>query len=107
MCYIQFWKLDNVIKLKLFYSYCSSFYGSCILDLMCHEVNVLCVSWRSALKIIWKLPMNAHSGILYSLHGNWPVEFELRYRALNFSINCLNSKHCIVKCVTRNDLLSL
>ena len=70
LCY--FGKLDSVIKLKLIYSYCSSFYDSSIWDLTCYEVAALCVSWRGALKRVWKLPMNAHSDILYNLCGNWP-----------------------------------
>jgi hypothetical protein len=51
--------------------------------------------------------MSVHSDILYNLCGNWPVEFELKHRILNFSINCLNSDNFIVKFVTRNALLSL
>ena len=105
LCY--FGKLDGIIKLKLLYSYGSSFYGSSIWDLTCYEVAALCVSWRSALKRVWKLPMNAHSDILYNLCGNWPLELELKYRILNFSVNCLNSDNFIVKFVTRNALLCL
>ena len=51
--------------------------------------------------------MNAHSDILYNLCGNWPLELELKYRILNFSVNCLNSDNFIVKFVTRNALLCL
>jgi hypothetical protein len=97
LCY--FWKLDSVIQLKLLCSNCSSFHGSSIWDLTCHEVAALYVSWRSALKRVWKFPMNAHSDILYNLCGEWPVEFELKYRILNLSINRLNSDKFIIKFV--------
>jgi len=53
-----FGKLDAIIKLQLLYSYCSSLYGSELWDLSCSAIDVLCVSWRHALKNVRKLPLN-------------------------------------------------
>jgi hypothetical protein len=94
LCY--FGKLDSIIKLKLLYSYCSSFYGYSIWDLTRHTVAALSVcitAWCSKKNL--ETPMNTHSDNLYNLCGNWPVEFEPKYRIFNFSINCLNSDNSI------------
>ena len=47
--------------------------------------SAFCVSWRHALKNIWKLPMNSHSDILYGLSGKCPIEVELKHRTLSFA----------------------
>ena len=52
-----FGKLDAIVKLQLLYSYCSSLYGSEFWDLSCSAIDVLCVSWRRALKNEWKPPL--------------------------------------------------
>lgn len=99
-----FGKLDCTVQMKLMYSYCSSFYGCCLWDILCPEVNAFNVSWRSALKRLWKLPMTTHSDILYCLCGKWPVETELKWRILNFSYGCISSDNYLVKFVTGNAL---
>jgi len=77
--------------LQLLYSYCSSLYGSELWDLSCSAIDVLCVSWRRALKNVWKLPLNTHGNLINALSCVRPIEVELKCRVLNFVLNCLNS----------------
>jgi len=59
-----FGKIDAIVRLQLLYSYCSSLYGSELWDLSCSAIDVLCVSWRRALKNVWKLPLNTHGNLI-------------------------------------------
>jgi len=97
-----FGKLDAIVKLQLLYSYCSSLYGSELWDLSCSAIDVLCVSWRRALKNVWKLPLNTHGNVIYALSCVRPIEVELKCRVLNFVLKCLNSNVDLVRSVTRH-----
>jgi Reverse transcriptase (RNA-dependent DNA polymerase) len=100
LCY--FGKLDSTIKLQLLYSYCSSMYGSELWDLTCSAIEAFGVSWRRALKNIWKLPMNTHNNVLYALSGVLPIDVELSRRAFNLVLKCINSDNSLVRSVTRH-----
>jgi len=92
-----FGKLDAIVKLQLLYSYCSSLYGSELWDLSCSAIEVLCVSWRRALKNVWKLPLNTHGNLIYALSCVRPIKVQLKCRVLNFVLNCLNSDVGLVR----------
>ena len=97
-----FGKLDAIVKLQLLYSYCSSMYGSELWDLSCSAIDAFCVSWRRALKNVWKLPINTHGNVIYALSCVRPIEVELKCRVFNFVIKCLNSDVGLVHSVTRH-----
>ena len=44
ICY--FANLDGVTKLKLFNTYCSSFYGSVLWDLESRAIQDVCIAWH-------------------------------------------------------------
>jgi len=98
-----FGKLDAIAKLQLLYSYCSNLYGSELWDLSCTVLDSLSVSWRRALKNVWKLSLNIHGNLIYALSR----EVELKCRVLNFVLNCLNSDVGLVRSVTRHVITSL
>jgi len=102
-----FGKLDAIFKLQLLYSYCSCLYGSELWDLSCSAIDVFCVSWRRALNTVWKLPINTHGNLIYALSCVRPIEVDLKCRALNFVLNCLNSDVGLVRSVTRHVISSL
>ena len=57
-------KMDLLVKIKLFKSYCSSIYGCEIWSLVSHNVDSFCCAWRTALRRLLSLPFNAHSFLL-------------------------------------------
>jgi len=95
-----FGKLDAIVKFLLLYSYCGSLYGSELWDLSCSAIDVLCVSWRHTLQNVWKLPLNTHGNLIYTL--SCVREVELKCRVLNFVLNCLNSDVGLGRSVTRH-----
>lgn len=99
LCY--FGKLDAIVKLQLLYSYCSSLFGSVLWDMSCNGLSSLFVSWRRALKRIWRLPSNTHSDLLYGLCGKRPIHIDITHRTLNFIFKCINSDNSLVRSVTR------
>lgn len=65
---------------------------------------MLCVSWRRALKNVWKLPMTTHSNIIYGLSGKHPIEVEFMFRCLKFNFQCMNSENHVVRNVARHSV---
>lgn len=100
LCY--FGKLDAIIKLKLLYSFCSSWYGCELWDPQSKALSSFCVSWRKALKRIWKVPNNTHANILYGLCCKRPVEVEMCSRSLSFIFKCVNSDNYLVRSTVRH-----
>ena len=62
LCFFN--KLDFIVKLKLFKSYCTSIYGCELWPLSNSDNEVFCIAWRKALRRILGLPYNAHSYFL-------------------------------------------
>jgi len=77
--------------------------------LSCSAIDVLCVSWRRALKNVRKLPLNTHGNLIliYVVSCVRPIEVELKCRVLNFVLNCLNTDFGLVRSVTRHVIFSL
>ena len=46
----HFANLEAVTKLKLFNSYCSSFYGSVLWDIESPAIQDMCIAWRKGFK---------------------------------------------------------
>ena len=51
----------TLVKLKLFQSYCSSFYGCELKPLNNRTIDDLCIAWRKSLRRVLNLPQNSHS----------------------------------------------
>ena len=59
-----FGKLDCVTKMRLFNSYCGSFYGCDLRDLSCDGLQAMCTTWRNALRRILNLARDCHTDII-------------------------------------------
>ena len=90
-----------LVKLQLLYSYCSSMYGSELWDLSCSTIDEFCIFLRRALKNVWKLPIT-NGNVIYTLSCVRPIEVELKCRAFNFVLKCLNSDVGLVRSVTKH-----
>jgi len=80
---------DILVKLKLFQSYFSSFYGCELWSLKNTSINVLCTAWCKALPRVLKLPYNFHSYLLLILSCSLPLFDEIIKRPARLIIACL------------------
>ncbi len=53
-------KMDLLVKLRLFSSYCCSFYGCELWSLCSDSVEIFCNAWRKAVMRVLNLPFNTH-----------------------------------------------
>lgn len=97
--YVFFNKLDMRVKLKLFMSYCSSFFGCELWSLNSPNIEYFCVAWRKALKRILGLPYNCRSYLLPLISNTLPIFDEICKRAMRFVISCLSSPNKLVSFV--------
>lgn len=98
LCFFN--KLDMIVKLKLFKSYCSSIYGSELWSLNNDTIEVFCVAWRKALRRVLNLPYNTHSYFLPILSNTLPIFDELCKRSARFITSCLFAPSRLVRSVS-------
>ena len=98
-------KMDLLVKIKLFKSYCSSLYGCELWSLISDHVDSFCCAWRTALRRLLFLPFNAHSFLLPFLTDSLPIMFEICKRSIRFSVACLFSQSHLVQFVARHGIL--
>ena len=63
----RFGHLTPALKIRLFQTYCQSFYGSQIWDLNNNKINTFSVSWRKAVRRLWLVPYRTHRFLLPDL----------------------------------------
>ena len=99
LCFFS--KLDVLVRLRLFKSYCSSMYGCELWSLAdSNSVNYFCCAWRKALRRIFYLPPNTHSNILPIISDTLPIFDELCKRTSRFITACLNARSSLVRFVS-------
>jgi endonuclease/exonuclease/phosphatase family metal-dependent hydrolase len=98
LCFFN--KLDVLVKLKLFKSFCSSMFGSELWALDDDSIDIFCVAWRKALRRIFNLPYNTHSYLLPLISNTLPILDELSKRSARFITSCLLSPSRLVKSVS-------
>jgi hypothetical protein len=98
----SFNKCEAVVRLKLFQSYCLSFYGSVLWDLSNMSIETICTAWRIALRRIWNVPNLTHGKLLAGISLCLPLMDEFRCRFISFVIKCVDSSSDLVKLVSRN-----
>ena len=98
-------KMDLLVKIKLFKSYCSSLYGCELWSLVSDDVDSFCCAWRTALRRLLSLPFNAHSFLLPFLTDSLPIMSELCKRSVRFIVTCLCSNSRLVQFVARHGVL--
>ena len=97
-----FGKLDCVTKMRLFNSYCGSFYGCELWDLSCDGLQAMCTTWRNALRRIFNLPRNCHTDIINVLCNNTPLFDSFCKRSIKFLRSCITSSNFVVNFIARH-----
>ena len=99
-----FGKLDCSVKTKLLKSFCSNFYSCEPWDLNNVNIDMLCTSWRQAVRRLWNLPYNCHTTILEVLSECIPLFDVFCKRSANFINRCLVSDNVIVSFVAHHGI---
>ena len=104
LCY--FAKLSTDVKLRLFFSYCTSFFGSELWRLDNTNINEIYTAWRKVVRRIWSIPYNTHSRFLPLLCNCLPIDDQFCQRFLNFIRRCLSddSSH-LVRAIVLHSLM--
>ena len=63
----EFGKLSPFVISKLFNQYCCSFYGSPLWSISVTAAQALCVDWRKALRLMWRLNPRTHCDLITAL----------------------------------------
>ncbi len=84
-------------KKELFRQYCCSYYGSPLWPLQSDGVESLCVAWRKALRIIWRVHPQTHCDVIAALSGQKPLILSLRARIVNKINKCHENDNNEVK----------
>jgi hypothetical protein len=102
LCY--FHKLDMLVKIKLFKSYCTSLYGCELWALNDNLIEEFCNVWRKALRRVLCLPYNCYNYLLPLLSNSLPAFIEICKRNMHFVSSCLISKSNLVRFVSWHGL---
>ena len=94
-----FGKLSSKVKIRLFRSYCTSFYGCELWNLSCAQLADLCAKWRKSVRRVLNLPLQTHCYLLLLLCQCLPVYDEICGRTMNFVRSCLYHQSSVVKSV--------
>ena len=97
LCFFN--KVDMLVRLNLFKSYCSSMYGCELWALNNDSVELFCVAWRKALRRVLNLPYNTHSHLLPILADTIPIFDDICKRSARFITSCLFSPSRLVQSV--------
>lgn len=92
LCFFN--KIDVLVKLRLFKSFCSGTFGSELWTLDDDCIDIFCVAWRKALRHIFSLPYNTHSYLLPVISNTLPILDELSKRSARVycrGTSCLHS----------------
>ena len=97
LCFFN--KVDMLVRLNLFKSYCSSMYGCELWALNNDSAELFCVAWRKALRRVLNLPYNTHSHLLPILADTIPIFDDICKRSARFITSCLFSPSRLVQSV--------
>ena len=86
----RFGDIPSSVQCELFYKYCSSFYG-CLLLRFKSSLKKLQVTWRKALRRVWKIPNTTHCAILRGLHNGLCDKHVFISRFMKFVAEMLRS----------------
>ena len=73
---------------KIFISICMSLYGCQLWDVSHKFTNNFFVSWRKAIRRMFKLPYRTHSCLLHLIIDDLPVDGQIHLRIIKF-FNCM------------------
>ena len=81
------------VKLRLFNSYCTAFYGCPLWNLSDNRMSILYVAWRKSIRKILDLPYRTHCTLLPTISGLKPIECQLMCRFVKFISSSLRSNN--------------
>ena len=95
------WRVNSVLayfrfcnsntKFELVMSYCTSFYGSCLLNLQDKSVDTFYVTWRKAIRRILGVPLKTLCKMLPLIANCLPIETQIISRMVKFVQGCIKS----------------
>ena len=100
----QFSALDSFTLNRLFTSFCSSHYGCELWNLLSPAIDKYCVSWRTALRRIWRIPQNSHCRLVPLLANCLPLNLIFCRRLTRFVSSCLSSESQLVSSIARHGI---
>ena len=87
LCFFR--KLDMFTKIKLFKSFCTSFFGCELWALDDRAIDEFCIAWRKSVRRVLDIPYNSHSFSLPVLSDTLPIFDEICKRSARFIVSCL------------------
>ena len=85
------------VRRKLFLSFCTSFYGICLLDLQSKEFDNFYTAWRKVVRKVFNVPVRTHSRLLPGIAECLPIKDQICERLVRFAKSCqCGSNSCIV-----------
>jgi hypothetical protein len=94
-------KLDLLVRIKLFQSFCTSMYGCELRSLADRVIAEFYVAWKKSLRRVLNLPGDSHSYLLSLLSCTLPDFIGICKRSARFISSCLNSRSILVQSVGR------
>ena len=88
------------VKLQLFNSYCTSFYGSPLWNFTNRRMDVFYVSWRKAIRKLLDLPYTTHSYMLPIISDFRDIEVQLMCRFTKFMHTAMSSHNSYLRLMT-------
>lgn len=93
--------LQTHVLVKLFNSYCCSFYGSQMWTMNSPGFKRCCIQWNKAVRRILNLPYRTHTWLLGPLMRQRHIRFQFQIKFLRFIHQMLNSTNNVVSYVAR------
>ena len=98
---LDFSILNSDIKSKLIYIFCMD----CI-DAVYGTLVKIMLTWRKAIRAIWKLLFRTHCNHLHGINDTRPIDVIFERRCIKFTWTLLHSPNIIVKSVIRSTIRS-
>ena len=92
-------------KIRLFNSFCYSFYGSSLWRLQ--SLDQVSVCWRKCIRSMFHLSPLTHSRFIPHLLGKVDLKFDLLARFHKFFFSCANSSSNLVKCCIKRSIFNI
>ena len=92
------------VLVRLFITYCCTFYGSQMWQVNSQSINRVCMSWNKDVRRILYLPHDAHTSLLSPLLKQNHIKKQFIVKTLRFLFCMLKSHNGIVEVCTLNAL---
>ena len=96
----NFGRLQMPVLVRLFETYCCTFYGSQMWQINSQSTNSVCTSWNKGVRRILNLPHDTHSWLLGPLLKQNLIKKQFIVRTLRFPFRMLKSHNGIVEVCT-------